>query len=157
MTEEYYDEDAPATRKPTSSRRTGQLSGVQVMFAAILAIGMVLGISLSSRIASNQPLRTFYAGVETEIAILRDEQSELIAERDFALSDAFVEDWARGDGKMVLPGEVLVVPMVDDNAAPVNVPEDDNDVFIEVETTLPEPDPWMLWWSLFFDSPPPEF
>lgn len=144
-----------AEQDPKRTTRRG-LSGMQVMFAAILAIGMVLGISLSSRVASSQPLRTFYAGVETEIAQLSEEQADLIAERDYALSDAFVEEWARSEGKMILPGEVLVVPQpLDPDAIPQENPQDLQ--FVEVDTTPPEPDPWELWWALFFDSPPPEF
>ena len=126
------------------------------MFAAILAIGMVLGISLSSRVASSQPLRTFYNSVETEIAQLRSEQAGLIEERDFALSDAFVEQWARGDGKMVRPGEVLVVPEPIGGIESVsNAEPAQNTEFVPVDTTPPEPDPWELWWALFFDSTPP--
>jgi hypothetical protein len=26
----------------------------------------------------------------------------------------------------------------------------------EINTTLPEPANWQLWWALFFDAPPPE-
>ena len=167
-------EDAPAHKvEPTTVRHEtgepriikrknqtrGQLSGVQVMFAAILAIGMVLGISLSSRVASSQSLREFYDGVETEIAQFRFEQARLIDERNFAQSDAFVEQWARGEGKMVRPGEILVVPEVvgGGGAATTDNSQPNVFAFADVETTLPEPEPWELWWSLFFDSPPPSF
>ncbi|MEQ8676266.1 MAG: hypothetical protein RLP44_13355 [Aggregatilineales bacterium] len=137
----------------------GQLSGVQVMFAAILAIGMVLGISLSSRVASSQSLREFYDGVETEIAQFRVEQARLIDERNFAQSEAFVEQWARGEGKMVRPGEILVVPEVAGGESPVVADNSQPNPFsfADVETTLPEPEPWELWWSLFFDGAPPSF
>ncbi len=149
-------QERPSPSQPRRSRN--QLSGLQVMFAAILAIGMVLGISLSSRVASSQPLRTFYNSVETEIAQLRLEQSALIEERDFALSDAFVEQWARADGKMVRPGEVLVV-VVPETAGgqerTSNLQLDGAQEFVPVDTTPPEPEPWELWWSLFFDSEPP--
>lgn len=142
--------DAPPRPK---KRRSSQLSGVQIMFAAILAIGMVLGINFSSRIASSQPLRTYYAGMETEIAQLQQEQQRLIEERDFAQSEAYVEQWARGEGKMVRPGEVLVIPRsIAPEAQPTPTPAP---LLAEVETTAPEPEPWELWWSLLFDSPPP--
>lgn len=146
----------PDHQLPTApgKRSAGQLSGVQIVFAAILAIGMVLGINFSSRIASSRPLRAYYESVETEIAQLRREQQALIAERDFALSDAYVEQWARSEGRMVRPGEVIVIP-VPPNAAAQSTPS----VLppVEVDTSTPEPARWMLWWSLFFDSPPPNF
>lgn len=153
-------DENPPRAVQRQNRTRGQLSGVQVMFAAILAIGMVLGISLSSRVASSQPLRVFYDGVETEIAQLRVEQAGLIDERNFAQSDAFVEQWARGDGKMVRPGEILVVPEVvgaDEPQQVTNNAQNSSGGFAEVDTTPPEPKPWELWWSLFFDSPPPSF
>lgn len=147
-------QSSPNVRR-TKETRQRPLSGVQFMFAAILAIGMALGISLSSRIASSQPLQEFYEGVETEIADLRLEQGALIAELDYVMSDAYVEQWARDAGKMVRQGEVLVVPVQSGvqnlSIQPTATPA------MQVETTAPEPEPWQLWWALFFDSPPPEF
>lgn len=134
------------------SRRSGQLSGVQVMFAAILAIALILGIQFTSRIAAEQPLQDAYENVQVEIEQLRREQAALLEERDFALSDAFVEQWARDEGKMVRPGEILVIPQpsgVFTETRP-EVP-----LYTELETTPPEPEAWTLWWGLFFDNPPP--
>ncbi len=135
-------------------RRPNQLSGVQVMFAAILAIGMILGINFSSRIASSQPLRAYYNAVETEIAQLRQEQANLIVERDYVQSDSYVEHWARSEGKMVRPGEVLVIPR-SVGGSPTPPPP----LAVEFEVATPDtgPEIWHLWWALFFDSPPPQF
>jgi hypothetical protein len=125
------------------------------MFAAILAIGMVMGINFSTRIASSRPLREGYDDIQTEIAGLEAEQATLLAELEFAQSDAFVEQWARSEGKMVLPGEVLVVPRAveDTDPRPTQTPA----VIFEVTTGTEEPSNFSRWWSLFFDSPPPEF
>lgn len=142
-------------KSPKKKRQSGQLSGIQVMFAAILAVGMVLGISLSTRIASSQPLHEGLGVIETEIAGLEQEYVSLLAERDYALSEAYVEQWARSDGKMVRQGEILVIPVPlgiqeqTENEQPLN--------FVESETVEPEPEIWERWWSLFFDSSPPEF
>lgn len=138
--------------KPPKSRN--QLSGAQVTFAAILAVGLALVISLSSRILAGQPLEQAYNRVLVEIDQLRLEQSRLITERDYVRSDAYVERWAREDGKMVREGEVLIIPVpsgANINPAPTPVP------LAEIETTLPGPEPWNLWWALFFDSEPPKF
>src|SRR5690606_1914502 len=88
-----------------------QISSVQVMFAAILSIGLILAINFSSRISDGQPLQEVYNRVVSEIATLEAEQVALTAQRDYVLSDAYVERWAHDDGKMVRPGEVLVVPV----------------------------------------------
>ena len=136
-------------------RRTGQFSGVQVLFAAILSIGLFLAIDFSGRITASQPLQQAYENVRAEIEELRSEQAALIRERDYVRSDAYVAQWARSEGKLIQPGEVLVVPVpsgviAEEIAAPV-IPLD------TIRTTPPEPESWTLWWNLFFDSPPPSF
>ncbi len=139
---------------PIARKRSGQLSGVQIMFAAILAIGLFLAIGLSQRITAGQPLQDAYDRVAGEIEGLRQEQGELLATRDYVQGDAFVERWAHDEGKMIRTGEVLIIPVPSSGAAaPTPIPEVD----VPVETTPPEPEPWMLWWGLFFDSPPPQF
>jgi cell division protein FtsB len=141
--------------RPDQRSRTGILSGVQIMFAAILAVGLSATITFTSRIAEGQPLQEAYNRVQQEIDDLQQEQQALIAERDYVRSDAYVERWARGDGKMIRPGEVLVVPV------PVNLPGEGSEtpsvVVVPVETVPPEPESWRLWWALFFDSAPPDF
>jgi cell division protein FtsB len=133
--------------------RVGQLSGVQIMFAAILAVGLILAINFSSRIAAGQPLQDTYQRVSDEIVSLQQTQAALIAERDYVQSDAYVEQWARDEGKMVRQGEVLVIPVPSgDTVEPTPMAQQ----LFEVETTPPEPETWMVWWSLFFDSPPPQ-
>jgi cell division protein FtsB len=135
-------------------RTTGQLSGLQIMFAAILAIGLILAINFSSRITAAQPLQQLYAQVSGEIDRLKQEQADLIGERDYVQSDAYVEAWARDSGKMVRPGEILVIPKPAETSAEATpVPPPD----IPLETSPPEPETWQVWWALFFDSPPPEF
>lgn len=147
---------AETAQERPERQRTRQLSGVQVMFAAILAIGLLLAINFSSRITASQPLQEAYARVQAEIEALRREQAELIRQRDYARSDAYVEKWARSEGKMVRPNEVLVIPLpASAGTAPTPVPAQDQPQ-VMVETRPPRPDPWTLWWALFFDSPPPQ-
>jgi cell division protein FtsB len=143
-------EQSPPERKP---RRTSQLSGLQIMFAAILAIGLILGLNFTSLVTSGQPLQELYNKVSDEIQQLKRDQADLIRERDYVRSDPYVEIWSRNEGKMVRPGEVLVVPVPSGKtiqATPVPQPE------IAVETKPPQPEPWQVWWSLFFDAPAPK-
>jgi cell division protein FtsB len=135
-------------------KRTGQLSGLQVMFAAILAIGLILGLNFTSLISSSQPLQRLHQEVTDEIEVLRLEQAVLIRERDNVQGDAFVEQWARSDGKMVRPGEVLVNPVP---SAAIQTQQTDSQTLVQVDTLPPEPVGWHLWWQLFFDGPPPVF
>jgi cell division protein FtsB len=144
----------PEKEKRPERKRTGQLSGLQIMFAAILAIGLILGLNFTSLIASGQPLQELFQQVNGDIERLQQEQAQLIQERDYAQSDAYVARWARSEGKMVLPGEVLVVPVpIAGQTEPTPIPEPT----VAIETRPPEPEPWQVWWAMFFDSTPPKF
>lgn len=138
-----------------------QLSSTQVMFAVILAIALMLAVQFSSRINSERSLTQIRNTVQEEIEFLQAEQAGLIDDLAFVQSDAYVEQWARAEGRMVRDNMVLVVPMQSSVALPdaqvqteeiLSFPDD-----IQVETTLPDPEPWQLWWALFFDAPAPEF
>lgn len=145
----------PTTRPDTTRtrRRHNALSGLQIMFAAILAIGLLLAINFSSRIAAGQPLQAAYERVQGELEALKREQANLLRERDYVLSDAFVEQWARDEGRMVREGEVLVIPVpLVEAAQSVEAPTGPS---VPVETTPRGPEPWHVWWGLFFDGPPP--
>jgi cell division protein FtsB len=131
----------------------GQLSGVQITFAMIIAFGLILAINFSTRIAAGQPLVETYVQMQTEVAALQQEQATLIARRDYSQSDTYVEQWARGEGKMIRDGEVLVVPVPAVPGATAATPQPTPSV--QVQTTSPELENWMLWWALFFDEPPP--
>jgi cell division protein FtsB len=139
-----------------SGKTTGQFSGIQIMFATILAIGLFLAIDFSGRISASQPLQAAYDRVQDEIHQLRLEQAQLIEQRDYVRSDAYVAQWARSEGRMTLPGEILIIPVPSGvtvaQVAPVSAP-----LFEDLQTTPEEPDTWLLWWTLFFDSPPPDF
>lgn len=134
-------------------RRAGGFSGVQIMFAAILSIGLILALNFGSRIAESQPLQAAFYNVRDEIEALRQEQARLTRQRDYVRSDLYVEQWARSEGKMARPGEILVVPVpVAESAEATPAPEI---VFTDVQTLPPEPARWEIWWALFFDNPPP--
>lgn len=137
-----------------SRTRDRGLSSVQVMFAVILTVGLMLALNFSSRIQADRDLQRIHEQVVQEIEFLEGQQGTLIQELGYVKSDAYVETWARDEGKMVKEGEVLVLPQaaestIDLTPKPV--------LMADFETTPPEPENWQLWWSLFFDSPPPKF
>lgn len=136
-------------------RRTGQFSGLQVMFAAILSIGLFLAIDFSGRITASQPLQQAYENVRAEIDVLRQEQEALIRERDYVRSDAYVAQWARSEGKMVQAGEVLIVPVP--SGVGIEVVPTPQFVIDNQPITTSESQTWTTWWSLFFDTVPPSF
>lgn len=124
------------------------------MFAMILGLGLLLAINFSTRITDSQPLQDEYDQIQAEIDALEREQEDLIELRDFVRSDQYVEAWARDQGKMVRPNEVLVIPVpsgqvIQATATPA--------FSADIQTAPPTPESWELWWALFFDDAPPEF
>lgn len=141
-------------RRDEQASRGSQLTSVQIMFAVILAVGLLLAINFSTRILAGQPLQEAYNRAQAEVEALRAEQAELIAQLDYVRSDPYVEAWARSDGKMVREGEILVVPVP--SGAVVAEPEPEV-VEVPLQVVPEEPKTWTLWWSLFFDAPVPAF
>jgi len=147
-------EDLGAGSASRSRRRPRQqLSSMQIVFAAILSIGLLLVINLSGRIARGQQMDAERARLQATITVLEAQQIALRKERDYAASDAKVEQWAHSEGKMVREGEMLVIPIpgrdveatatVSPPAAVARAAEDDRQPA------------WHLWWQLFFEGAPP--
>jgi cell division protein FtsB len=149
------EESQQSSENQVQNRRPRQLSSTQVMFAVILAIALMLAVQFSARIADERNLTAIRDTVEDEIELLRNEQADLIEELDYVQSDTYVEEWARSEGRMVRDGMVLVIPIASGESQNANQPETIEPNAANVETTLPEPANWQLWWELFFDSPPP--
>lgn len=147
-------ENRPKRPKQNSNRSSSQLSSVQITFAVILTLGLILAINFSSRITSGQPLFEAYSNIKTEIAALQAESATLEAEFIYVQSDTYVERWARDRGKMVRSGEKLVIPVPAGElvAQPTPIPI----LTAQFDSGIPRPDPWEYWWVLFFDSPPPQ-
>jgi len=113
-----------------------QLAGLVVV---VLAVGVV--VDFSQRLAASQRLVDAAQQVATEVAQLEREQQALQTQVAYATTDAAVIAWAHEHGKMVRPGEVLVVPVVP--TAPATP--------VPVAVALPSPPPnWSLWRELFF-------
>lgn len=134
---------------PSRGRRLRRmsLSNPQIILIALIVVGGRLVIDFSQRIIEGQEKIAEQRELETELETLMREQRELEAAKAYYSSPAFVEAWAHDHGKMVREGETLVIPLYEnpDQSVPV--------------VTIPEPGgplpPWQVWWTLFFDTPPP--
>lgn len=144
------------TAKENAERRflDRRFSSAQLLIAVILTLGLFLTINFSSRIQLDRELQGIHAQVLAEIADLQIEQQSLAEELKYVKSDAYVEYWARDDGKMIREGEILIIPQAfqSNEASPSPAVQ-----LVEFVTTEPEPENWQLWWALFFDGDPPQF
>jgi len=149
-----FDDPTTASALP-QPRRPRLLNGTQVMFAVIVAIALMLAVNFSSRVTADRELRRVRDAVQAEIEQLRREQAALIERLNFVQSDAFIEQWARSQGRMVREGEVLLVlfPMMDAQPTPTEPAAVVQVAPLPTET----PPTWHSWWALFFDAPPPSF
>src|SRR5258708_24028046 len=98
---------SPAQR-PRLPRPLG--SNLQIVFGAILAISLLLAINFSGRIAAGQRIASDRDNMLRSISTLQAQATALQSPLNYVGSDAFIEAWARGPGKMVKGDEVLVVP-----------------------------------------------
>ncbi len=146
-----YPDDLSGAAPRRRSRQ--QISSMQIVFAAILSVGLLLVINFSGRIARSQQTEAERQRLQATITVLEDQQLGLLKDRDFAASDASVEHWAHTEGKMVRDGEVLVIPIPAGIVEPTPLPP------APVLNTTPQPEPeeanWHLWWNLFFSGEPP--
>lgn len=129
-----------------------QLSSLQIVFGSILAISLLLAINFSGRIAAGQRIDGELHALESTINAEQITATALKAELNYVSHDAYVEQWARQEGKMLKPGELLIKPVPGKQPTPL-VPTP----FLITVNNQPHPDTqnWQLWWELFFDSPPP--
>ena len=100
--------------------RRQYLASLQLMFTVALALGMLLAFQFAKRITEAQPLRAEFAQTKAEVLALEVERAALREELAFIQSDAYVEFWARGEAKMLRPGETLIFTL--DAAPNLDVP-----------------------------------
>jgi hypothetical protein len=128
--------------KPKSPRRPPltmtQVAGLVGLVAVLLII-----IDINQRLGVAQRLRTSADRAATTVAQLEVENAVLKTQVAYATTDAAVIAWAHESGKLVQPGEVLVVPVVP-TPLPTQPPP-------PAPTPAPPPN-WQLWWNVFFES-----
>jgi len=144
---------ADSTPRAPRRRPHRQITSMQIVFAAILSLGLLLVINFSGRIARGQYMDGQRDRLQSTIDVLQQQRVDLLKERDYAASDAYVERWAHNESKMVRDGEILVIPIPAGRAAPTPAPAP----VLLAPTPRPAPRTpnWELWWSLFFDGKPP--
>jgi cell division protein FtsB len=144
----------PAEQSSVAERHGSRrhLTSFQVVLAVALTFGLVLTLNFSSRIKLDRDLGRIHARFSAEIESLLAEQQNLIEQLSYVKSDAYVEYWARDEGKMIRAGEILILPITSGAPAPAS---QSSVRLVEFQTTAPEPENWELWWSLFFDRDPP--
>src|SRR4030067_2804340 len=103
-------------------QKSFNVSNVGLVILAVVGV-FILG-DLTRRMADARRLERDSRILGTQVKDLEDEQTDLETQVAYATSEVMVEQWARGEAKMVGRGEKLVVPMSADGpvAAPTPTP-----------------------------------
>jgi cell division protein FtsB len=132
-----------STKKEDKRTSRPPLTLSQVLIVVGIVAGLLIVLDFSQRLATAQRLRIAADQAATEVAQLERENAALQTQVAYATTDAAVIAWAHEHGKLVQPGEVLVVPVI---PTPLPTP-------IPAPPPAPTPPPtWALWWNLFFDT-----
>jgi cell division protein FtsB len=145
--------DSVSSSQPSPPRRPiFRLTNWQIILTMLVIIGGRLVIDFSQRIVEGQQKLGEQRALEAQIADLQAEQKSLEASRIYYNSQAYVEAWAHDQGKMVLDGEILVIPVYQQDS-----PDTETELATVPSTSAAPTDrpTWQVWWSLFFDIQPP--
>ena len=112
-----------------------------IVFAGILIL-MLMVIDFNARLEELNLLRRHEQVVSTQATQVVQTQVALQTQVAYAGSDQAVQDWARGEGHYVQPGDQLVIPVGEGGTPPVQA----------ASTALPPTSipNWRIWWNLFF-------
>lgn len=115
---------------------------ITIYIALIVIFFLLMG--LSTRFNELTKLSEQNNLMQTEVAALKITEFAIETQIAYATSEIAVEEYAREQGYMVKPGEVLVVPLSDNKITPTPV------VIATMETeTIPN---WRIWYDLFFSD-----
>lgn len=112
----------------------------KVGLIVVAAIMFLLVMDLNSRLSELSRLRSQRDQAATVVAELESTLSVLKTQVEYARSEGAVEDWAYSEGKMVRPGEVLIIPL----SPPGTTPQP---VLIPTPTVVPVQN-WEIWMAL---------
>jgi cell division protein FtsB len=109
--------------------------------SAILLL-VLLMMNLNSRLSEYFRLSSERDKMGTEVAYYHATKIALETQVAYATSDQAVEDWARNEARMALPGDKVIIPLT---------PEGQTIQPQVVATPTPTVvENWEVWWALFF-------
>ena len=103
---------------------------------------MLLMMNLNSRLNEYFRLTSERDKVGTQVSDLRATKVALETQAAYATSDEAVEEWARSEAHLALPGDQVIVPVTPANMT--TVPK------VQETPTPPMVQNWEVWWALFF-------
>lgn len=91
--------------------KLGRSKSWQFLLIIALILIVPLTVDINRRISVLRRMHQEEARLTQELTEAQDEQSELQAQLEYVNSDAYVEEWARVEARMTLPGETAFIPL----------------------------------------------
>jgi len=126
------------------------ISGTQFAAIVILTITLFLIIDLGRRTTAGYYVSQAEKRLRAEIQAELELKKRLMERLEYVKTDAYVEEWARQQARMVRPGDRPLIVLTP--AAPSG-----ERGFLQLPSGGSPPGPvpnWHHWWRLFFNSEP---
>ena len=121
----------------------------QILILLAVIAALFIALDLNRRAQAGRLVGVGEAELQAEIEAESTRLVELQATATYVASEAYIEAYARDEAGYIRPGEVRVVPLVE---------EDSPEAPAAAEPT-PDPAvrarPWQAWWQLLTDAPLP--
>jgi len=116
----------------------------KVISILLIALFFFMLLGLNDRLSEYFRLSSQRDQIATEVYALQNTEIALRTQIAYASSENAVEDWARGDAHMALPGDVVIVPIS---------PSEQSSIVFSTPTPVPSgAENWQIWKSFLFGS-----
>jgi cell division protein FtsB len=132
------------------SKNSPLISGTQFSAIVVLTIVLFLVIDLGRRTTAGYHVSQAEKDLMAEIRAQTALKQELKARLEYVKTDAFVEQWAREQARMVRKGDRPLI-VVRSPARPAQPEPGPSPTPVAVDGSAPN---WHEWWRLFFNSKP---
>jgi len=114
----------------------------RIMSFFLIALFFFLLFGLNDRLSEYFKLAKQRDQIATEVYALQSTEIALRTQIAYASGDNAVEDWARGDAHMALPGDVVIIPLT---------PNSQSSYINSTPTPAPSAiENWEIWKSFIF-------
>ena len=129
--------------------------GAGILLTVLIVGG--LGWAFVQQVSLADELRGEVRQLEQAVATQEAKQRYLTATLTYVHTDAYVEEWAREEARMAKPGEVVIIPLVEDGAPrPAATPEEPPTAgppAAAQDAPQGEDGPfWLVWWETLTGS-----
>ena len=114
----------------------------KIIGVVAIVLLVLLMTNLSSRFSEYFRLSNTRDKMAIVVNDLQATELALYTQVAYATSDQAVEEWARSEAHLALPGDKVIIPVTPVGQTPV--PQ------VQATPTVQPVDNWQAWWTLFF-------